>query len=69
MTVPKNKTPRPSDENTALLWPDCGCPTPEDCLPCPTCGSCIRNREFCPCKSVQRDEALGFDIFKETSGG
>lgn len=54
---------------TPRLYPDCGCLTPEDCIPCPNCGRCMRGVDVCACRAVASDERSGYDPFDETSGG
>ncbi len=53
----------------ARNYPECGCASPEDCVICPTCGSCMRGMEVCPCMTVTSDDKTGHDMFQETSGG
>ena len=58
-----------ADYRYQMWFPDCGCPQMEACGLCPTCGSCVRNKEYCPCLTVRSDEQIGFEMFYATSGG
>ena len=54
------------------FYPDCGCKSPQDCVPCPHCGMCIANIENCTCQTLRadRDETkFVYDPHVEIAGG
>ncbi|RMF81220.1 MAG: hypothetical protein D6737_05725 [Chloroflexi bacterium] len=63
--------PTQYEERIPRLYPDCGCASPEDCIPCPECGQCMNGVEYCNCDVLpsEVDELFGYDVYVETLGG
>ena len=53
------------------FYPNCGCESEVECEPCPHCGMCEKNVDYCACwpPVLGADKSLRYDPHRETLGG